>query len=227
MDEQFAVLIAGALSFVGLHFVLSHPFRRPLVRRWGEKKFLAIYSAVAGTTFLWMVLAFAALPRGGTSYWNGQSDPAWVIASLLLLPASVLLVGSFSGNPAAPDPDAKKLARKNPRGVFRTTRHPMMWSMTLWSLAHLIVSPTPRVLVLGLAITSLALLGAYLQDNKKLITMGGSWEVWERRTTFFPRFSRLIDAGPVPWTGGVLLWLGASWLHGPILGAPAGIWRWL
>ena len=40
-------LIAASVAFVGLHFLLSHPLRKPVVARTGERGFIGIYSLVA------------------------------------------------------------------------------------------------------------------------------------------------------------------------------------
>ena len=227
MDEQLAGLIAAALAFVGSHFALSHPLRAPLVRAVGAGAFQGVYSLVALTTFVWMVLAFRAVPMASSMLWNGQSDLLWALSSLLTLIAAVLLAGSLIGNPALPIPNAKALAKHNPHGVFHVTRHPMMWAFALWSAAHLLVSPSLRVLILTGAIAFLALVGSMLQDRKKAVLMGRDWQLWERRTSYWPRLSRLTKAGPVPWLGGLALWLGATWAHSGLIGLPTGIWRWL
>lgn len=227
MDEQLAGLIAAALAFVGTHFALSHPLRAQLVRRLGAGAFQGIYSLVALATFLWMVLAFRAIPLDAAMLWNGQGTAASVLASTLMLVASILLVGSFLGNPALPIPGATELAKQQPKGVFMVTRHPMMWSFALWSAAHLLVSPSPRVLVLTGAVAFLALVGAHLQDRKKAELMGSAWQGWESRTSYWPRLGGLAQAGMVPWLGGLALWLAATWAHSGLIGMPAGIWRWL
>jgi uncharacterized membrane protein len=227
MTEQFANLIAAALAFVGTHFALSHPFRSGLVKRLGEGGFMGLYSVVALATFGWMVMAFRALPMVEAPLWDGSRDAPWALASLLMLVAGVLFTGSFMGNPALPGPQGSDLARKAPHGVFKVTRHPMMWSFALWGFAHVLVSPTPRVLVLAGAMAFLALVGARLQDRKKFAAMGSAWESWERHTSFWPRVTALPGAGLVPWLAGLALWLGASWPHLWLVGIPAGIWRWL
>lgn len=227
MQDQLAGLIAAVLAFVGSHFALSHPLRAALVRQFGRPGFQALYSLVALATFVWVVLAFHAIPIAQPALWNGQSDLIWVLASGLTLIAAVLLVGSLMGNPALPVPNAKALAKHRPKGVFHVTRHPMMWAFALWSLAHLVVSPTARVLVLTLPIAFLALVGSHLQDRKKAVLMGKEWALWQQRTSYWPRLSRLAKAGLVPWPGGLTLWLGATWAHSGAIGLPAGIWRWL
>lgn len=178
MDNALAPLIAAALAFVGTHFALSHPLRGPLVRLTGAKAFPALYSLVALATFAWLAIEFRAAPLA-RPLWNGGSDGAWIIASLLTLVASVLFTGSFQGNPAMPDPRAAALAAKGPHGVFYMTSHPMMWGFALWAAAHIAVSPTPRVLVLAGSVAFLALVGSHMQDRKKEVLMGEAWaHVW-------------------------------------------------
>lgn len=227
MDAPLANLIAAAVAFVGTHFALSHPLRGSVTRLTGDKGFQAVYSLVALGSFAWMAMAFRAVPPGAPLIEAlTVSSAAWILATLLMLLASVLLVGSFMGNPALPAPGAAALAAKGPHGVFHTTRHPMMWSMALWSASHVLVSPTPRVLVLTLAVAILALAGSHMQDRKKAAQMGAAWAAWEAQTSFWPRLGALGKAGAVPWLGGLALWLGASWAHIPLAGIPAGVWRW-
>jgi uncharacterized membrane protein len=226
MDHSLANLIAACAAFTGTHFALSHPLRRPLVSRIGNAGFQGLYSLVALASFAWMVLAFRAADSGAP-LWNGMSDALWIIASLLTLLASVLLVGSFKGNPALTMPGAAALATQEPHGVFHVTRHPMMWAFSLWAVSHALISPTPRSLVLTAAIAVLALVGAHLQDRKKAVLMGTAWQGWASRTNFGPRIGRLLWAGWLPWLGGLVLWLAATWAQLPANGMIAGVWRWL
>ena len=227
MDQEYAQLVAAALAFVGSHFALSHPLRGGLVKRLGPGGFQGLYSLVAIATLAWLVFAFRAIPPQGALLWNGSGALPWGAATLLMLAASVLLVGSFMGNPALPQPNAKALAMHQPKGVFRITRHPMMWSFALWSAAHVLVSPSVRVIILSSAIAFLALVGAQMQDRKKAVLMGESWAIWRHRTSYWPNLGGFAKAGAVPWLGGIVLWLGASWAHMPLIGIPAGVWRWL
>ena len=227
MDQEYAQLVAATLAFVGSHFALSHPLRAGLVKQFGPAAFQGVYSLVAIGTFVWLVLAFRAIPPQGDLPWDGAGDLPWAIATLLMLAAAVLLVGSFLGNPALPQPNAKALALHHPKGVFQITRHPMMWSFALWSAAHVLVSPSVRVMILSAAIAFLALVGAHMQDRKKEVLMGGAWVKWEHRTSYWPKLGGFAKAGAVPWIGGVVLWLAVTWAHIPAIGIPAGVWSWL
>lgn len=220
-------LVAASIAFVGSHFALSHPLRAPLVGALGENGFRALYSLVALVTFVWAVVAFRAVGPSGPVLWYAMGDIGWAVATLVMLVASVLLAGSFVGNPALPAPGAASLAARGPHGVFHVTRHPMMWSFALWAATHLLLSPTARQIVMAGAIGLLALVGAHLQDRKKEGLMGEAWAGWEAQTSYWPRFGKLVRAGPVAWIGGVIIWLAATYGHIHANGMPAGIWRWV
>lgn len=57
------MLLLAAISFVGTHFLLSHPLPRLMVKVVGEGVFHGIYSLVAAATLLWMVLAYRSAPQ--------------------------------------------------------------------------------------------------------------------------------------------------------------------
>ncbi|MCA0910055.1 NnrU family protein [Qipengyuania gaetbuli] len=224
--ELLTNLVAASIAFVGTHFALSHPLRAPLVARLGENGFRGLYSLVSLATFAWMVLAYRDAGPGGAALWNGMGEATWGIASILMLVASVLLAGSFVKNPALPDPRAAAHAAEGVHGVFHVTRHPMMWSFALWALVHIMLSPTPRQLVLAGSLGFLALVGAHMQDRKKEVLMGDAWAGWEAQTSYWPRVSGFAKAGGAAWAGGVAIWLAATYGHIHAIGIPAGVWRW-
>jgi uncharacterized membrane protein len=228
MEPALTSLIAASVAFVGGHFVLSHPLRAPLVRGLGEKGFLGLYSLVSLATFAWMILAFRAMPRRGSPLWDGSGEALWIVASLLSLVALALFLGSLRGNPALPGAVvAAQGDQAAPRGVFRVTRHPMMWGFALWALSHILIAPTARTLVFAGAILVLALVGAHLQDRKKEALVGEAWRAWERRTSYWPRLGGLAGAGLGLWAVTLLLWMLLTWAHIWLAYVPAGPWRWL
>lgn len=223
MSEALLSLGAASVAFVGTHFALSHPLRAPLVRAVGAGPFLGIYSLVALATFAWMALAFRAAPPADLP---GSGEIGWGIATLLTLPALVLLLGSLRGNPALPDPGAAKAAERDPSGVFAVTRHPMMWGFALWAISHIVLWWSVRTLVVAGAVLILALLGAHMQDRKKRVLMGEAWAGWEAKTRYWPRWSALPRAGALLWLLAFALWLLVTWSHIHAAGIPAGVWRW-
>ena len=220
-------------SFVGTHLLMSHPLRAPLVRMLGPKGFQALYILISLGTFGWIIGAWRALPAMAPAWVAG--DGLWMVATILMGFASILLAGSFIGNPAMPSSGALSMAMRNPVGVFAITRHPMMWSIALWAIIHLLIWPTIANGIVCFSILILALVGAAGQDGKKAQAMGDAWRGWCRRTAFFPFTGQI--SGRIGWAtawpgwgallGGGAIWLLATWTHVP-LGASmaAGIWRW-
>jgi uncharacterized membrane protein len=224
MDGHIITLIAANVAFVGTHFAMSHPLRAPLVKALGAGGFQIAYTLVSFATLAWVYFAFIAAPPADLP---GSGNIGWIAATIITLPAMILLAGSFIGNPALPTPMAEAQARAEPKGVFRVTRHPMMWGIGLWAVSHMALFWSIRTMVTALAMGVLALVGAKLQDAKKEALMGEAWGQWESRTSYWPRWGQLFSVGAVPLIAGTALWLGGSWLHLGRAGSPAGVWKWL
>jgi uncharacterized membrane protein len=218
-------LALATLVFVGSHLLLSHPLRPALAARLGARGFLVLYSLVALATFAWIILAYRQI---------GDSDPLWLapyqywpFASVLMLFASILLVGSLVGNPA--HPGAGRRVAAAPRGVYAITRHPMNWSFILWASVHISLAGDPRNLIVAGGIFILALVGSIGQDRKKERLLGEAWRDWEARTSFVP-FAAAF-AGRVGWRdtipgaialiGGTILWAAVTSYHAPLV-SPLG-----
>ena len=224
-------VVIACIAFVGTHFLLSHPLRRPLVRAIGEGGFAGVYSLVAFATLGWVAWAYRHAPPEPPLWPVG--DALWAVGTAIMLVASVLLVGSLIGNPALPGPAPGSRPVPEARGVFAVTRHPMMWAFALWGAAHIMVYPDPPNIAVALAIIVLALVGAALQDRKKEALQPDFWPRWERKTSYWPFAA--IAAGrakfggfrPHDIAGGLLLWLAATWAHLPLAGWAAGVWRWV
>ncbi|MFL6775298.1 MAG: NnrU family protein [Sphingomicrobium sp.] len=211
-------LLLSAILFVGLHFLLSHPLRRPLVRALGEGPFRGIYSLLALLTFAAMIYFYRKCGRE-PPLWDA-AQTGWIAGTLLMWLAAILFVGSFIGNPALV---AAREPRGGPRGVLAITRHPMMWSFAIWAAVHLALLAMPKAIVFDGAIILLALAGAAAQDRKKSSMMGEAWHEWTAQTAFVPFTRGVAYPGTIAFVGGTLLFLIATWAH-PV---PAGIWRWI
>ena len=222
MSAHLCLALAAA-SFVGTHFLLSHPLRRPLIRRIGEGAFGGIYVVVAFITLgvtIWIYHRIGREPP----LWD-QSDALWIVACLLMWFASILFVGSLQGNPAFPrrPGSTPPTSIPAPRGVFAITRHPMMWSFAIWAIVHAAVVATPKAFILDAAILILALGGSALQEGKKRAQMGDAWHEWSLKTAFVPFTRGAGNPGAVALIGGTILFFLVTWAH-PV---PAGFWRWI
>lgn len=225
-------LVLALATFLGTHFALSHPLRAPLAGKIGATGFQLLYSVIAFITLGWVYFAFIGAPRGPDLWPVGEG--LWIAATALMLIASILLAGSFIGNPALPAPGARKLTEQRVKGVLAITRHPMMWSFALWALVHALIAPYAASFVLTGGMAFMALAGSAGQDHKKKLLMGDAWADWSARTSFLPFGGQF--AGRIPWgatwpgrtalLGGVAIWLLATYLHTPLGGRVVGPWTW-
>jgi uncharacterized membrane protein len=230
--EGTTQVIAAATAFVGTHFLLSHPLRAPIVKAIGAGGFMILYTLVAFATLGWLATAYRVAPAS-PPLWN-VGEGIWGPVTLVMLIASILLMGSLIGNPALPGPpDRVAETPAVARGVFAVTRHPMLWAFALWGLCHIAVYPIAANITVAVAVIVLSLVGAALQDAKKEALQGESWRAWEAKTSYWP-FAAIASGRarfggfrPHDIAGGVVIWLVATWAHLPIAGVAAGVWHWV
>ncbi len=112
------LLIVGIVVFFTIHLVPSlPPLRRRAVQRLGENTYKLIYTAVAAAGLILIIWGKAT--AGYVHLWT---PPDWeqTVAFPLVLAALILLAASHM-----------------PGNIKRLVRHPMLWGVTLWALAHL------------------------------------------------------------------------------------------
>jgi uncharacterized membrane protein len=224
-------VVAAAVAFVAGHFVLSHSLRGLVVRALGPVGFQALYSIVALASVVWLGAAYRAAPTTEPLWRVGEG--VWGLVTLVMLLASILMMGSLVRNPATIGYKPQSGQVPAPRGVYAVTRHPMMWAFALWGLCHILVFPVAKNLVVCAAIVVLALIGAALQDEKKAREQPDFWPKWRAGTSYWPFAAvasgraRIGSLGTHAIAGEIVVWLAATWAHIPLSGYPAGVWRWL
>jgi uncharacterized membrane protein len=154
-------LVVATAAFLLTHLVPSTPLRPRLVTAMGEWPYRGAYSAVALATLVWMIWAFA----------HTQAEPLWVgwrLLPLVLMPFAFILVAcGYRRNPTMVGAH-KLLASEDPaRGMIRITRHPIMWGIMLWAIAHILARGDARSLVFFGGFLLLAALGTLAMDRRK------------------------------------------------------------
>jgi uncharacterized membrane protein len=171
-------LAAATTAFLVTHFVPSTPLRPPLVAAMGEWPYRGLYSLVALGTLGWMIWAYNQAP----------AEPLWpglrLLPALVMPFAFVLLACGYARNPTAVGAD-KLLASDEPaRGMIRVTRHPLMWAIMLWSLAHVLARGDVKSVIFFGGLFALAAIGTLSIDSRK--RMNPDWPRFERLTSNIP-----------------------------------------
>jgi len=154
------LVLAGA-AFVLTHLVSGTPLRATLVALFGEWPYRGLYSAAAFVTLAAMIWAYTVAPR--ELLWHG-----WRLAPLIVMPfALVLVVAGYGRNPTMVGAERLLQSEDPARGMIRITRHPIMWGIMLWALAHIAARGDVKSLVFFGAFLLVAALGTLSLDRRK------------------------------------------------------------
>ena len=224
MTPELASLIAAAVVWVFVHIgIAGTTLRDRFVRVLGERGFRGAFSLLSIANIVWLGLAWGAAGPVRV-LWQA---PGWlvVLCILVLIPATVLLVGSLT----VPNPTmvagARALKSETPAiGILRVTRYPMLWSFALWAAAHMIVIGTLGGAIFTGAFLVVAVAGMFSLDAKYARRAPEPWAAFARVTSILPfaaiRQGRnhfaFAEIGLWRVAIGVLLWFMLIALHRPV-----------
>jgi len=181
----FERLAIASFLWFALHALVSgSELRWTLVKVTGERVFRAIFAILSLASLLFLISAYRH--AGFYPLWFSPRPIHWL--PILIMPAALMLfVGAFSvPNPTAVGAE-KALERTDAaRGVLRITRHPFLWSVALWSGAHLLVSGHVAAILFFGTLLFTALRGTSNIDEKRLRT----------NKTEFTRYSEVTSNVP-------------------------------
>jgi uncharacterized membrane protein len=227
MDKGLLSLVIAGIAFCGSHVLLSSTRLRGSLRdQLGERGFLAVYSLTSLAVFAWFVAAYVAAPT--IVLWPRQRWTALV--PVLVMPlATILLVAGYSTcNPTAVGMERSARADDPAPGILSVTRHPVMWAIGLWAVAHLIANgDLSSVLFFG-SLAGLALGGTVLIDRKKQLALGSNWPRLTQITSNVPFAALLTGRTKLRWreigllriAAGLLLYAVLYLAHPIITGLP-------
>jgi uncharacterized membrane protein len=207
-------------AFFASHVLPARPaVRRSLQAHLGSVAYGVIYSTVSLAVLAWLISAARNAPH--IQLWDFELWQLWV--PNLVMPFACLFIAfgiaapnpfSFAGRRSASfDADRP--------GIAGITRHPLLWAITLWALAH--IAPNgdlAHVLLFGL-FAVFGVVGMTALDDRKRTRWGETlWAERAAKTSAFP-FAALLE-GRVrlrelrldPWRA-----VAALALYGVLLGA--------
>ena len=194
-----ALLILGLVLFLGAHStrIFAENGRQAVLQRLGEKAYKGAYTLVSLVGFGLLMYGFDQVRWDSPMLWT---PPVWAkhVAALLMLLSLVLLACAHA-----------------PRNAIKAKlHHPMVLSVKVWALAHLLANPRVADVVLFGAFLLWSVLNfraARKRDRMAVESQG------EAGTLLVPEVSvaatwRAVGIGVVVWA--VLLSRGHEWLFG-------------
>ena len=196
-----ALLILGLVLFLGAHStrIFAENWRQAILERLGEKAYKGVYTLVSLLGFGLMVFGFDQVRWDSPLLW---APPVWVkhAAALLMLLSLVLLASAYT-----------------PRNAIKVKlHHPMVLSVKVWALAHLLANPRLADVVLFGAFLLWSVLNFRAARQRDRLVAAAT-ETGAEAAVPGPEVSaaatwRAIGIGVVVWA--FLLSRGHTWLFG-------------
>ncbi len=213
-------------AFLLFHLVPAAPaIRGRLVATMGRSGYITAYSILSLVLLAWVVVAAREaedIVLWDTARWH-------YLTPFIVMPFAFFLI--IAGLVQATPLSLSLRTGADLPAIATVTRHPVLWGLLLWALAHL--PPNGRlipVLLFG-AMAALAAMGFHRLDAKARLRMGPAcWSKAAGKTSILP-FAAMLTGPTVPGAGRVLavaaaasaaiyVWFilyGHAWLIGPSL----------
>lgn len=203
MDGPLNVLFVATLTFVGGHFILSSlPVRRRLIRAFGERRFVPVYSVAVTAAFVWMLWAYRAAPL--VEVWVPDPGLAWIPLVAMLIATFLIVAGLSTRGPTAVGAEqtlASGLPQDPAPGIISITRHPFLWGTALWAASHLAVNGDLANITLMTGILALSLGGMVHIDHRREEALGAAWGPVKLTTSLVPFAAIIGGRVRIDWRG--------------------------
>jgi uncharacterized membrane protein len=176
-------LIAACTLFVGIHlFVSGTPLRARIVLAIGEKAYQGAFSLASAGALIWMALAYRTAEY--VPLWAAPAGMRHAAALLMLVAVYLAVAGLATRNPTSV---GQTIDTAEPaHGIIRVTRHPFLWGVALWAVAHLLANGHLAALMLFGSLLLLALAGPHLIDAKLRRRAPAPWLRLADATSWLP-----------------------------------------
>ena len=224
------LLTMAVLVWIGCHSgIAGSRLRNVLAARIGDAGFRGGFSILSLLAISFLIVTYRQAPL--MPLWTTPAWLGWVLV-VAMLPAFLLFVASvLTRSPTAVGGEAA--LQREPRGILRITRHPMLWSFTIWAAVHVMGNGDAASLLFFGAFLLTALVGMPSIDAKVAAHDPSGWQRFAAVTSVFP-FQAIASgrtrfvAQEVNWLAvglGAALWAILLWSHPWLFGVnplPAG-----
>ncbi len=177
--------MAAGLFFVGIHlFVSGTTMRDAIVDRIGERGFLGIFSLASLGGMIWLCRAYS----NATPIYLYPEVPVlrWLVLGLVFIAFQFVVIGATTPSPTATGGEDKLELTRPAEGILRISRHPFLWGVAIWALAHIIQNGEMAALILFGSLLFLSLAGPRSIDAKRARKHGEHWERFAAVTSNVP-----------------------------------------
>lgn len=178
-------LLAAAVFFVGIHlFISGTRARDAIVARIGERGFLGAFSLASLAGIVWLSRAYSS--AAPIALYPEIPAVRWLVLGLVFIAFQFVVIGLTTASPTATGGEGQLDEELPATSILRVTRHPFLWGVAIWALAHVIQNGEAAALVLFGSVLLLALIGPHSIDAKRRRKFGNKWEHFASVTSNLP-----------------------------------------
>ena len=178
-------LILAALFFTGIHlFISGTGLRGVIVDVTGERIYRGLFSLLSIAGLLWLIWAYKRAEYLGLWGPIHAFKPGTLILMMFAFLFAVL--GLTTPNPTAVGGESLLEDPEPAKGILRITRHPFLWGVAIWAIAHLIVNGDAGSFIFFGSFLILVLAGTVSIDAKRKRVFGDQWERFASVTSNLP-----------------------------------------
>ena len=184
-----SMLVAAALVFLGIHFLISGTKVRDVVTGiTGEGPYLGLFSLASVVTLVWLAVSYNRAQAGPDNQVLYDLGIGVRHAAIPLVALAFFLgvQGLFMPNPTGVRGESLVSKALPIRGVLRITRHPFLWGAVIWSAFHLTANGDVASVIFFGTFFILSLFGPLSIDAKRKRKMGAAWDAFAAKTSNLP-----------------------------------------
>lgn len=216
-------------AFYAAHLVPARAgLRAALVARLGRAGYGAGYGVLSVVLLGWMIVAAGRAPYVGL--WDQVPWMRWGANGAMALAVLLAALGIGARNPLGLGGRAAGFDPDRP-GIAGLTRHPVLWSLVLWSAAHLLVNGDLAHAVVFGGFLAFSVIGIAAMEARTRRALGADWARVTARTALVPGAALLAGrwrpAGAPPWgriAGAGLVWAALIAAHPHVIGVSPLPW---
>ncbi len=179
-------------AFFASHVVPARPaVRRSLQGHLGGVGYGVLYSTVSLAVLAWLIAAARNAPH--IQLWDFELWQLWVPNIVMPFVCVLIAFGLAAPNPFSIAGRGSASFDPSRPGIAGVTRHPLLWAITLWALAHMVPNgDLAHVLLFGL-FAVFGVIGMAALDGRKRQQWGSKlWTERAAKTSAFP-FAAFVE----------------------------------
>lgn len=223
-------LVAASIYFLLIHFgVAGTRLRDGLVARIGEGLYRGLFSLASLVGLIWVIYAYHRAPM--VALWPSPISLRPLAYAVVFVAFLLAVIGISTPSPTQAGGEAQLRDGRDPaRGIVRISRHPFLWGVALWALAHLTMNGDLASLILFGTMLLLAVGGPLSIDAKRRRALGERWTHFAQATSSVPfgailagrnsLYAALNEIGFVRPLAAIIIFVLVFHFHGRFFGQP-------